>query len=421
MRLICSSANWFSKQERHLLWAYTISRAFIVALITLVTIGSSLASGAPLREFKNTVVLDLRVSQSRLFNTQPDIVRTCISDPAVAEPIVIARDQVVLLGRAPGRATLEIWNSVGNMVGIEVRVAKDGVPFASRISAAVEAPDPRSSSKTPATRIPKMNVGAVSLEECKMTAVATADYQQTKAQNILPPSNSAPPRLSPTTRPKVNGDRSEKGKTSMIMDLEASQLRTFRLPRPIVKTSISDPAVGELILLSATDLEVLGKAPGKATLMIVDDKQNVLGIDLRVRSDHDAATPGDAPILPVVTGSIQLEEYQIDKVIDLEVSQPKMFNVKKPIVRVAMSDPAIADLFPGTNAVYLVGNAPGIATFYIWDDDGNVSGIKLRVGQAGRGANKTSLPLPLSYQPHQLPTMKIEYWTGDKKYVRHRP
>jgi Flp pilus assembly secretin CpaC len=265
-----------------------------------------------------------------------------------------------------------------------------------------------------------MNVGAVSLEECKMTAEASADYEQTKAKNILPPSNGAAPRLSPTTRPKVSGDRSEKGKTSMVMDLEASQLRTFRLPRPIVKTSISDPAVGELILLSATDLEVLGKAPGKATLMIVDDKQNVLGIDLRVRSDHDAATPGDAPILPVVTGSIQLEEYQIDKVIDLEVSQPKMFNVKKPIVRVAMSDPAIADLFPGTNAVYLVGKAPGIATFYIWDDNGSVLGIKLRVGQAGSGANKT-LPLPLSYQPHQLPTMKIEYWTGDKKYVRHRP
>ena len=59
-----------------------------------------------LEEFKSTNILDLKVSQSRTFKLKNKIVRTSISDPSIAEPVVVSENQIVLLGKAPGGATL---------------------------------------------------------------------------------------------------------------------------------------------------------------------------------------------------------------------------------------------------------------------------------------------------------------------------
>ena len=51
--------------------------------------------------------------------------RTSISDPAIAEPVVVAENQIVLLGKAPGTATFVLWDDAGNSVAIDLRVTRD--------------------------------------------------------------------------------------------------------------------------------------------------------------------------------------------------------------------------------------------------------------------------------------------------------
>ncbi|MFX8696466.1 pilus assembly protein N-terminal domain-containing protein, partial [Acinetobacter baumannii] len=69
--------------------------------------------------------IELKVSQSRTFKLRNKIIRTSISDPAIGEPVVVAENQMVLLGKAPGGATLVIWDDAGNSVAIDVKVARD--------------------------------------------------------------------------------------------------------------------------------------------------------------------------------------------------------------------------------------------------------------------------------------------------------
>lgn len=78
-----------------------------------------------LEEFKTTNILDLRVGQSRTFKLRNKIVRTSISDPSIAEPVVVSENQLVLLGKTPGNATLVLWDDAGNSVAIDLRVARD--------------------------------------------------------------------------------------------------------------------------------------------------------------------------------------------------------------------------------------------------------------------------------------------------------
>ena len=78
-----------------------------------------------LEEFKPSNTIELKVSQSRTFKLRNKIIRTSISDPAIAEPVVVAENQVVLLGKTPGGTTLVMWDDAGNSVAIDVRVSRD--------------------------------------------------------------------------------------------------------------------------------------------------------------------------------------------------------------------------------------------------------------------------------------------------------
>jgi Flp pilus assembly secretin CpaC len=78
-----------------------------------------------LEEFKRTNVIDLKAAQSRTFRLKNKIVRTSISDPSIAEPVVVSENQLVLLGKTPGTATLVLWDDAGNSVAIDLRVTRD--------------------------------------------------------------------------------------------------------------------------------------------------------------------------------------------------------------------------------------------------------------------------------------------------------
>lgn len=78
-----------------------------------------------LEEFKPSNSIELKVSQSRTFKLRNKIIRTSISDPSIAEPVVVAENQMVLLGKAPGGATLVLWDDAGNSVALDVKVNRD--------------------------------------------------------------------------------------------------------------------------------------------------------------------------------------------------------------------------------------------------------------------------------------------------------
>ena len=92
--------------------------------ITATPIPPVVTGTVDLEEFKTTNVIDLKVAQSRTFKLKNKIVRTSISDPG-AEPVVVSENQLVLLGKTPGTATLVLWDDAGNSVAIDLHVTRD--------------------------------------------------------------------------------------------------------------------------------------------------------------------------------------------------------------------------------------------------------------------------------------------------------
>jgi Flp pilus assembly secretin CpaC len=78
-----------------------------------------------MEEFKPGNVLEVRVAQSRTFKSRNKIVRTSISDPSIVEPVVVSENQLVLLGKTPGTATLVLWDDSGNCSALDVHVSRD--------------------------------------------------------------------------------------------------------------------------------------------------------------------------------------------------------------------------------------------------------------------------------------------------------
>jgi len=93
--------------------------------VSVVPIPPVVSGTVDMEEFKASNIIDLKVSQSRTFKSKNKIVRTSISDPSVAEPVVVAENQMVLLGKTPGTATMVLWDDAGNSVAIDLRVTRD--------------------------------------------------------------------------------------------------------------------------------------------------------------------------------------------------------------------------------------------------------------------------------------------------------
>jgi Flp pilus assembly secretin CpaC len=62
-----------------------------------------------LEEVKPTATVDVKASQSRVFRTKSKILRVSVSDPSIAEPVVVSEREFVLLGKAPGSVSLSVW------------------------------------------------------------------------------------------------------------------------------------------------------------------------------------------------------------------------------------------------------------------------------------------------------------------------
>lgn len=112
--------------------------------VTATPIPPVVTGAVDLEEYKPTNVIDVMVSRSRTFKLRNKIVRTSISDPGIVEPVVVAENQMILLGKSPGKATMVIWDDAGNNTAIDIKVSRDY----SQLQATLREIDPRIIVKT---------------------------------------------------------------------------------------------------------------------------------------------------------------------------------------------------------------------------------------------------------------------------------
>ena len=84
------------------------------------------ASGSvDLEEFKTGNVIDIKVDQSRAFKLKNPIIRVSLSDPSIADVVVVAENQIVIIGKTAGAASLVLWDDAGNAAAIDMMVTRD--------------------------------------------------------------------------------------------------------------------------------------------------------------------------------------------------------------------------------------------------------------------------------------------------------
>lgn len=62
-----------------------------------------------LEEIKPTASLDVKTGQSRVFRTKARIKRVSVSDPAMAEVVIVSEREFIVIGKAPGNISLFLW------------------------------------------------------------------------------------------------------------------------------------------------------------------------------------------------------------------------------------------------------------------------------------------------------------------------
>ena len=68
--------------------------------------------------------MTLRIGESKFFKLPEQIVRTSISDSTIAELKLPAENGVYLTGKSPGKTSVFIWDTHGNIIGADVQVNK---------------------------------------------------------------------------------------------------------------------------------------------------------------------------------------------------------------------------------------------------------------------------------------------------------
>lgn len=366
-------------------------------------------------EYKDNLTMDVKVGTERVFDTNCVIFRTQISDPDIAEPVVICENQVMVLGKQPGRVTMVIWGVTDyfdrNPRDREVadRIAK--------IDLEVVGDDTKSAS--PSIVLPFNNAGRVALSECAATQKAIAEFNATKAANTYRPTTSRFKITEGKPYPNQNSRIAlREGMINYSLELNAGTLVAFRTSRALQKTETSDISIAEPVWLSRNEFAILAHKSGTARFSVLDDKNRMISIAVRVANDSSRGSPNNR-IAPVAIRTMELEECKLSGTIELEPNKPRVFEIKHPIVRVAFGNPGVAEFFPGTNVIYLEGKSPGRTSLFLWDDQGNKSGTELVVRSPDKQqAAAADMPSPPSGPGFP---MAIQVWEGHRKNIQYWP
>jgi pilus assembly protein CpaC len=131
-----------------------------------------LAEGAPLR---------VMVGKSILVNTADKLKRVSVTDPSVADAIVVTPNQVLLHGRAPGEVTLVLWDENERSRSFDLRVDVDVTAAAEEIHRLF----PGEQITVSASRSALVLAGIVSTKDVAERAGAVAAAFSSRVVNVL--------------------------------------------------------------------------------------------------------------------------------------------------------------------------------------------------------------------------------------------
>jgi hypothetical protein len=400
---------------------------------------SAAYSQLELEEYKKTKTIEINASQSKLFLIKNRIIRTSVADPGIAEPLVVGESTLILLGKAAGETTIQIWDDEGGEVNITVLVGHNPDQLNSLLQAGPTAAldhllfnhlmeqrangaesstrrgkleltkctDPRKESRSSYQREISAELEKLSQILAEGSAPASAQKKaqasQTGTQASKPDADGKPRQdtLSvPGSETIISGSGFKTQKTSRNLDLIASQSRTFRTNNNIVKVNTTDPRIAEPVIFAKNELVLLGKAPGKTNFEIQDQLGNTLALDLRIEKrfgrllstfmifgnffkKHLDGRKSAEPFPAVAIKTLELFERKPSEIITLKPYQAQFYSSSHSLVRIALADPGnVEPLMLSATQIALVGKRPSRTTVFLWDDVGNVGALVLQVTKA---------------------------------------
>lgn len=462
-------------------------RGLLLPLILAATLAGAIATTAKaspendtrapgrlsISEYKKTGNIEVNVSQSKLFLIKNKIIRTSVADPGIAEPVVLAENVFILLGKNPGETTVQIWDDAGGNGLLSVLVEPNPGPhmplFRSRALEFIEdicGPDRHLNTPVKHGRFalkPCSDPGETKesevkdgcAENLKVLSRILADRHKLESTNQIPESKPAAVSAKAPSMPgkphedtlSVDGGKEiviasgiGTGPTTRTLNLTVSQSRTFKSKNTLAKLITTDPSIAEPIVLSRDEFILLGKAPGKTTLAVQDEIGNTLAVDLNVRKQTGRLLSlvrqiGElvtkllhgqqnlSPIAPVAFTPIEFCEQRAIRAIGLKPYQPSFFNTGHGLLRAAIADPGCAEpVLLTSTKLALVGKRPGRTTIFLWDDAGNIGAFELVVADKAFPAKQSSQPeaAETSKSPGSTAVQskqECEIWSGSRKDV----
>ncbi len=67
------------------------------------------ATEVEIKELKATIAVDVLSSRSKVFKTKQKINRVAVSDPSVADVVLMTENQFVVIGKNPGAINVTVW------------------------------------------------------------------------------------------------------------------------------------------------------------------------------------------------------------------------------------------------------------------------------------------------------------------------
>lgn len=387
-----------------------------------------------LEEYKKTKTIEINASQSKLFLIKNRIFRTSAGDVGIAEPVVVGENTIILLGKAAGETTIQIWDDEGGEVNITVLVGHsqdrlNSLLHEGPIAAFDRLMEQRANGSGSSKRRGKLELtkcadpremGAsnyqrkISAELEKLALILAEKSARPSAQQETQARQTATKAARPDADGKTRQDTLsfpggetvvitsgfKTQKTSRSLDLIASQSRTFRSKNNIVRINTTDPSIAEPTAIEKNEFVLLGKAPGRTDFEIQDQLGNTLALDLRVEKrfgrllstfmifgnffkKHLDGRRNTAPFPPVAVNPLELFEQEPSETITLKPDQAQFYNSSHSLVRIALADPGnVEPLMLSATQIALIGKRPGRTTVFLWDDVGNLGALDLQVTKA---------------------------------------
>ena len=113
--------------KRHPISQKLLTLAAALSLLSVICFSQTqpAAQAAPVPDSSGPAPLRVMVGKSLLINTTDRLKRVSVTDPEIADAIVVTATQVMVHGRAPGEVTLLIWDEFERSRSFDLRVDVD--------------------------------------------------------------------------------------------------------------------------------------------------------------------------------------------------------------------------------------------------------------------------------------------------------